>query len=446
MTPTVSIIVPVYNGEKTLARCVDSILRQDFRDFELLLVDDGSTDSSGALCDRYAREDPRVRVIHKENGGVSHSRNMALDQARGVYLQFLDCDDWITPDATKLLVRTAQETGCDLVIAEFYRVVGTRVSHKSGIEDSSVLSREEYAEYMMEDPADFYYGVLWNKLYRRAIVEEHHLRMDNNVRWCEDFLFNLEYVLYGERFAALRAPVYYYVKTKGSLVAQSATIANTIRTKLRVFEYYHNFYKQVLDEEDYSKKRLQVYRFLVDTAGDGGVPPINLPGTKKLGDERSTACAGAVYGEGVLADAYRHRKLLDRYLEPVALQQNLTLPEIRLLLCLSYSQQIDTRKGLADFAGISRSTLTILLQRLSLRELIRIEDIHPHRQEPTKRTAVPRRLKFAFLPAAQPVLEALEGAVNDYHAACFSGFSQEELVQYAFLADRIKKNLQAALQ
>lgn len=82
---------------------------------------------------------------------------------------------------------------------------------------------------MMEDPADFYYGVLWNKLYRRAIVEEHHLRMDNNVRWCEDFLFNLEYVLYGERFAALRAPVYYYVKTKGSLVAQSATIANTIR-------------------------------------------------------------------------------------------------------------------------------------------------------------------------------------------------------------------------
>ena len=90
--------------------------------------------------------------------------------------------------------------------------------------------------------------------------------------------------------------------------------------------------------------------------------------------------------------------------------------------------------------------LSFLLQRLSLRELIRIEDIHPHRQEPTKRTAVPRRFKFAFLPAAQPVLEALEGAVNDYHAACFSGFSQEELVQYAFLADRIKKNLQAALQ
>lgn len=171
----------------------------------------------------------------------------------------------------------------------------------------------------------------------------------------------------------------------------------------------------------------------------GAFLPSTFPAPRSWGTSGPPACAGAVYGEGLLADAYGHRKLLDRYLEPVALQQNLTLPEIRLLLCLSYSQQIDTRKGLADFAGISRSTLTILLQRLSLRELIRMEDVHPHRQEPAKRTAVPRRFKFAFLPAAQPVLEALEGAVNDYHAACFSGFSQEELVQYAFLADRSKR-------
>ena len=128
MQPAVSIIVPVYNAETTLRHCVDSILSQEFTDFELLLVDDGSQDSSGSICEEYAGRDARVRVIHQENSGVSAARNNALDRARGEYLQFLDSDDWITPDATRLLVRTAREHQCDLVIADFYRVIGARVS------------------------------------------------------------------------------------------------------------------------------------------------------------------------------------------------------------------------------------------------------------------------------------------------------------------------------
>ena len=91
--PKVSIIVPVYNAEAVLRRCVDSILAQEFRDFELLLMDDGSKDSSGAICDEYASMDGRVRVVHKENSGVSDTRNQALDMARGEYVAFLDCDD-----------------------------------------------------------------------------------------------------------------------------------------------------------------------------------------------------------------------------------------------------------------------------------------------------------------------------------------------------------------
>ena len=205
-TPMVSIIVPVYNASKTLRRCVDSVLKQEYTDFELLLVDDGSRDDSGAICDEYAGKDPRVRVIHKANAGVSAARNDALDQARGEYLQFLDSDDWLSPDATRLLVRTAQETQCDLVIADFYRVSGERVSHKGEIDEEGVMSREAFAAYMMENPADYYYGVLWNKLFRRKIVEEYRLRMNEDLRWCEDFLFNLEYILHAETFAALRAP------------------------------------------------------------------------------------------------------------------------------------------------------------------------------------------------------------------------------------------------
>ena len=131
MTPTVSIIVPVYNAVNTIGRCIESILNQEYSDFELLLVNDGSADGSGAICDAYADRDSRVRVFHQVNSGVSASRNLALDHAKGDYLQFLDSDDWITPDATSSLVRAAETNRCDLVIADFYRVVGERVSHKS---------------------------------------------------------------------------------------------------------------------------------------------------------------------------------------------------------------------------------------------------------------------------------------------------------------------------
>ena len=208
-TPAVSIIIPVYNAENFLARCVDSVLGQEYTDFELLLIDDGSKDKSGAMCDAYAASDSRVCVFHKENAGVSAARNQALSEARGTYIQFLDSDDWMTPDSTKLLVRAAEENDCDLVIADFYRVVGERVSRKGDIEDEGVMSPEEFAAHMMESPADYYYGVLWNKLYRRSIIEAHDLRMNAEISWCEDFMFNLEYIRFAERITALRAPIYY---------------------------------------------------------------------------------------------------------------------------------------------------------------------------------------------------------------------------------------------
>ena len=149
MEPMVSIIVPVYNAEEYISRCVDSILNQEYKDFELILVDDGSTDCSGQLIDDYAKADNRIVVIHKENGGVSHTRNLAIEHARGTYIQFLDSDDWITPDATKLLVRAAEENQCDLVIADFYRVVGNRLSHKGDIDEDKMMTKEEFAEHMM---------------------------------------------------------------------------------------------------------------------------------------------------------------------------------------------------------------------------------------------------------------------------------------------------------
>lgn len=437
MAPTVSIIVPVYNAESSIARCVDSILSQQFTDFELLLVDDGSRDGSGAICDGYAAADSRVRVIHKENTGVSDTRNLGIVQARGTYLQFLDSDDWITPDATKLLVRTAEAHSCDLVISDFYRVVGERVSRKGDIDEDRTLTREEYAAHMMEQPADFYYGVLWNKLYRRDIVADHGLRMDPDISWCEDFLFNLEYIRHAERFYALQVPIYYYVKTKGSLASQSLSITKTIRMKLMLFEYYNQFYKSVFDEEEYEKCRLKVYRFLLDAASDGAVPP--LPGSKKLGDERVSVSRSAITGEGVLADAFRERKLLEQHLESAALRNGMTLQEARLLLALSELPAVPSRKDLADFVYLSRSALSMSLQRLAGRGWISAEDVRDGADGK-------RRFQVEVLPAARPVLEDLREAQRNYTQARLNGFSQDELEAYTRLMDKARENTRRALQ
>lgn len=439
MAVIVSIIVPVYNAEKTLQRCLNSVLGQEYRDFELIVVDDGSRDSSPAILDAYAASDERVQVIHKENSGVSDSRNLALDRAQGKYLQFLDSDDWITPDATRLLVQAAEENNCDLVISDFYRVVGTRLSSKGDIDEDQVLSREEYAAHMMENPADFYYGVLWNKLYRRDIVETYHLRMDPEISWCEDFMFNLEYIRRAERFLALQVPIYYYVKTKGSLANQNLNISQTLRMKLMVFEYYHNFYKSVLDEEEYEKCRLKVYKFLIDAARDGAVPPLLLPGASRLGGERTTVSAEVLESDGLLQSTFRERMLLQYYLEPVTLKYNITIPEARLLLYLAQAETVGTRQELAELTGLSSRNLTLTLKKLESRKLIDLEEVKdPETKE--------KKLALMFLPEAEALLEDLTRAEADCEKVRLTGFTEEELEQYRTLSAKIKANLRNALK
>ena len=120
----ISIIVPVYNTEEYLDKCILSIMAQTYADFELLLIDDGSTDSSGSICDKYAAQDSRVRVFHKENGGVSRARNLGIDNSKGDYLLFLDSDDWLASDTFEILHRTLEREDADCVIFGFYQTSG----------------------------------------------------------------------------------------------------------------------------------------------------------------------------------------------------------------------------------------------------------------------------------------------------------------------------------
>ena len=170
----ISVIVPVYKVEAFLSRCVDSILRQSYTDFELFLVDDGSPDSCGAMCDAYAERDGRIHVIHQENGGLSAARNTGIDWAfahsDSRWLAFVDSDDWVHPDYLRILYETAEETLCRISICDFFRTSG---------ED---FPEQPFNAVMRIGAGDFYCGdyqngqtaVAWNKLYHKSLFK--HLR------------------------------------------------------------------------------------------------------------------------------------------------------------------------------------------------------------------------------------------------------------------------------
>ena len=179
--------------------------------------------------------------------------------------------------------------------------------------------------------------------------------------------------------------------------------------------------------------------------------PAILPGTQRLGDERTSVCAQAVEGTGILSDGYRNRKLLDRYLEIVALQNDLSLEETRLLLYLSRVSRPESRRNLADFADMSRRALSLTLQKLSAKGYIQVEERRPPREAGgdnpyLSRTQGAKELSISLLPAAQPVLRELETVQEEYDQTRFAGFTQEELSLYARLSEKIQENLRRVLQ
>lgn len=279
--PLVSIIVPVYNGERTLERCLVSLCNQTYKNIEVLVIDDGSRDHTSVILEKYEKKDARIRVVHKKNTGVSDSRNVGIQEAKGKYLQFVDGDDWLTKEAIAHLVDRAERYECDMVISDFYRVVGRRIYKKGHIRKEGLISRKEYAESMMEAPANFYYGVMWNKFFRTDIVKQEELKCSLQLDWCEDFQFNLEYLQYADRIYVDRHAYYYYVKNKGSLVDTQVNFAQTVRTKRILFDYYKELYESI---DLYEKNRLRINMFYLSFAKDKGKKvKTALPSERNMG-------------------------------------------------------------------------------------------------------------------------------------------------------------------
>lgn len=221
--PLISIIVPVYNVEKYLPRGLNSILIQTFTDWEAILVDDGSIDHSGAICDEYAVRDLRFKVIHKPNGGVSSARNWGLEVAIGEYIYFSDADDELMPDCLDTLYGEMKE-GIDLVTAAYQRYDdGDFVPEKIKKDDMS-FSIGDYLETISTFPnSRFCERYLVTKLFRKTIIDDNHLRFDRSLAYREDVVFLYSYVVNCHNvIAGVNHPVYkYYRRTSGAAMTHT---------------------------------------------------------------------------------------------------------------------------------------------------------------------------------------------------------------------------------
>ena len=221
--PKISIIVPVYKVEKYLCRCIDSILNQSFEDFELILVDDGSPDSCGIICDEYCKKDKRIKVIHKENGGLSSARNAGLDIAQGEYIGFVDSDDYINKDMYNIMYREIKKTNSDIVICNYKNVYNYdyfNIKAKYKIEDIKYFNKINALEELY-GIKKIQFIVAWNKLYKKSIFL--NLRYEENKIHEDEFIIHK--ILYKcKNVKYINCELYYYMQRKNSIMSEDFNI------------------------------------------------------------------------------------------------------------------------------------------------------------------------------------------------------------------------------
>ena len=425
----VSIIVPVYNGENVLKRCVDSLLKQDADDFEVILVNDGSRDGSQAIAEAYAEKDPRVRAVYKENGGVSSARNRGLEEATGEYIRFVDVDDWLPMESTKLLVREMESSGADLAIGDFYRVVDENVSQKGSIDKPGVMDRRQYADQMMRTPADLYYGVLWNKIYRKEIIDRYEVRMDEHISYSEDMIFNLEYLIHAETISVLKAPVYYYVRTKGSLVEQNMNLNSAVRMKKSVIGYYNEFYKSVFDTRSYQERLPVIYGYLLSFSTDALSIPF-APGTRKLGEDQDAEIRfSAETGSPLVLGNYLGMRLMGRYMNTIAVKHALDIGEVKLMYALWKLGKPSSMSEVCSVSGIGQIAANLSAARLLASGMI----CRKGREEgkPGER----------FVLSSEKMEEEFRQMEADYEKICFEGMNGEEKALCTEIFTRVNANI-----
>lgn len=231
LSPLISIIIPIYNGEKYLKVCLDSILAQTYTHFELILVDDGSTDTSSQICDAYAESDSRVITYHISNGGVSHARNYGINVAKGGWITFIDCDDWITPDYLKDFASQNLEPST-LYIIQADKVENGKIKPWPYLYKEGICKLKAGNERIIDKL--LVYGTPWGKFFNSAVVKENKILFDEQISNHEDTLFYFEYIRRIKNIRILSSRYYYRIDSTGSLSKNMAKYQDFLYSSSRI--------------------------------------------------------------------------------------------------------------------------------------------------------------------------------------------------------------------
>lgn len=214
MEDLISIIVPIYNAEKYIEKCIESILSQTYKNLEIILIDDGSPDKCGDICDKYAKEDKRIKVIHKKNEGVSVARNIGIDTSNGKWIAFIDADDWIEKEYICDLINKAKEQNADIALCTYNRVTGKNIEKINNVSKKKEFNAEEYLIMALNPQTGF--GYSWIKLFKKSIIKD--TRFDGSLLVAEDALFNIQISKNMNKAVALSENLYNYRNNENSVV------------------------------------------------------------------------------------------------------------------------------------------------------------------------------------------------------------------------------------
>lgn len=260
--PFISIIVPVYNVEKHLCACIDSLVNQSYQNKEIILVDDGSKDNSPCMCDNYAAAYPFIKVIHQENAGVAKARNRGLDVAIGEYIVFVDSDDMLKSNYLDLVYDSMVKYGSAYVSCAFVGFVGNMETTVFDYlkDEGDCINTDRYLSIMATYQAGAYWGANWGKLFQKRIIDAHNIRFESNILFAEDFRFNLEYLMHVEKISIIHEPIYIYrIDTSDSL---SKKKRNSYQFWDEYYELYLRYVKLYKHHGIYNqhKKRLDTFK------------------------------------------------------------------------------------------------------------------------------------------------------------------------------------------
>lgn len=266
----ISVIVPVYNVEKYINKCIGSILNQTLKEFELILINDGSTDSSGDICDKFSAIDSRVKVIHKNNEGVSVARNIGIKMAKGEFIQFIDSDDWIEINMLENLLKKIKSDKSDVVFqgAIFEDYKGRIILEEKTKVDiiQKVNSNIQQSAVLLTKNSLF--GYTWCKMFRRDIIEDNKIMFDETLTLAEDEKFTCDYFKFVNKISVLEKGYYHYIKYPTSRGNLSVTQTNNIWNRDKIFiswiELLYNdntdITKEYLGKKAFSNLYEEVYK------------------------------------------------------------------------------------------------------------------------------------------------------------------------------------------